>query len=301
MQKQNQAYVYALTAVLFWSTVASAFKLTLEHLEVIQLLFIASLTATSVLFVILLLQGKLVLLKSFRIKAYLKSALMGCFNPFIYYLVLFQAYSLLPAQQAQPLNYTWPVMLALLSVPMLNEKLNLKSIGAILICFIGVLVISTQGDLIGFKFSNAGGALLALGSSVLWALFWILNLKDDRDETIKLFLNFAFGSVFITLAMCVFSDFDFVSPTVVLGAVYIGVFEMGLTFLIWAKALELSETTAQVSKFIYLAPFLSLVFIYFLVGEKILVSTIVGLVLIVTGIVLEQINSAKSSPNPVYK
>ena len=36
-----------------------------------------------------------------------QSLLPGLLNPCLYYLVLFKAYELLPAQQAQALNYSW--------------------------------------------------------------------------------------------------------------------------------------------------------------------------------------------------
>jgi drug/metabolite transporter (DMT)-like permease len=75
----------------------------------------------------------------------------------------------------------------------------------------------------------------------------------------------------------------------ILGAVYIGLFEMGVTFLLWLKALRLSKTTAYVANLIYLTPFLSLLVISIAVGEKILLSTIIGLVFIVGGIILQKL------------
>jgi drug/metabolite transporter (DMT)-like permease len=72
------------------------------------------------------------------------------------------------------------------------------------------------------------------------------------------------------------------------GAVYVGVFEMGITFVLWLKALRLSRTTAQVSNLIYLTPFFALVFINLFVGERILASTVIGLAFIVSGILLQK-------------
>jgi drug/metabolite transporter (DMT)-like permease len=72
-----------------------------------------------------------------------------------------------------------------------------------------------------------------------------------------------------------------------LGAAYVGTFEMGLTFVLWLKALRLSRTTAQVGNLIFLSPLLSLVLIHFLVGEEIFPSTLVGLVLILAGNVIQ--------------
>ena len=43
---------------------------------------------------------------------------------------------------------------------------------------------------------------------------------------------------------------------------------MGVTFVLWMRALSLSRTTAQVSNLVYLAPFLSLVLINVIVGRR---------------------------------
>jgi drug/metabolite transporter (DMT)-like permease len=289
MKNQNKAYIYAFMTVIIWSTVASAFKISLQHLDFLQLLFFSSFVSLIALFLIIVSQGKISSLIKSSKKDYLHSALGGFLNPFIYYIFLFKAYALLPAQEAQPLNYTWPIMLILLSIPLLKQKISLKSLLAICISFFGVFVISTHGNILAFHFSNLNGALLALCTAVIWAMFWILNIKDKRDELIKLFLNFFFGFVYIAIATAVFSKITIPNPKALLGASYVGLFEMGITFVIWAKALNLSETTAKVSRFIYLTPFLSLIVIHFTVGEEILPSTIVGLVFIVLGIIIEQV------------
>jgi drug/metabolite transporter (DMT)-like permease len=293
MKNQKMAYFYAICAVLIWSTVASAFKISLQYLDFLQLLLISAFVSTSILLVILITQNKIKKLVSYSTKEYLHSAFLGFLNPFLYYILLFKAYSLLPAQEAQPLNYTWPIMLVLLSIPLLNQRISLKSIIAIIISFFGVLIISTQGDILGFGFTNLYGAFLALSTAVIWAFFWIYNTKDNRDEITKLFLNFAFGLLYIFIATISFSKLRIPDLKGLLGASYIGFFEMGITFVIWSKAIQLSETTAKVSKLIYLVPFLSLIIVFFVLGEKILISTIVGLVFIVVGIILEQIKKGK--------
>jgi len=205
MEKQKQAYTYAIIAVLLWSTVASAFKISLRYLDFLQLLFCASIISIIILSVVLLIQNKLILFKEYSPRDYLHSALLGFLNPFLYYVVLFKAYSLLPAQEAQPLNYTWPIMLVLLSIPLLKQKIRRKDALAIIIGFIGVVIIGTRGDLTRLRFSNPLGVFLAVGSSVIWALFWIYSVKDARDEVAKLFLNFVFGFIFVLIATLLFS------------------------------------------------------------------------------------------------
>ncbi|MCX5832929.1 MAG: DMT family transporter [Deltaproteobacteria bacterium] len=288
MDSQKKAYLYAILTVLLWSTVASAFKITLRHLNFIQLLFYASFVSMAALFLILLYQGKLRELANFSNREYLYSALLGFLNPFFYYTILFKAYSLLPAQEAQPLNWTWPIMLVLLSIVILKQPIGLMNVIAILISFCGVFVISTRGDVFSFQFTNLPGALLALSSSIIWALFWIYNIKDKRDEVLKLFLNFCFGFLYTLAVVAALGQFYWPPLPGLLGVVYVGLFEMGITFVLWLKALKLSRTTAQVSNLVYAAPFLSLFIIHFIVGEEILLSTVVGLILIVSGVVIQQ-------------
>ena len=295
MKQQRQAYTYALLAILCWSTIGSAFKISLRYLDFLTLLLFSSFVAVAVLFVILLFQDKLNLLKKLKKEDLVNSALLGLLNPFLYYVVLLKAYELLPAQEAGTLNYIWPLALVLLSIPMLKQKITIWSIVAIFVSFAGILIIATHGHILSFKFSSTAGVILALGSAIFWALYWIFNMKDQREEVSKLFLNFCFGFIyiFITIAILRFlgmnwSRYPLLPWQGIAGSVYLGIFEMGITFLLWMMALRLSSTTAKVSNLIYLSPFISLILIQFFVGEAILFSTIIGLGLIVTGIVMQQ-------------
>jgi len=131
------------------------------------------------------------------------------------------------------------------------------------------------------------GIIFALGSAFIWAIFWIFNVRDKRDEVAKLFLNFLFGTIFITIFILSISEKISGEMKGIAEAIYAGIFEMGITFVIWIKALKLSKTSAQVGNLIYLSPFLSLFLIHFLVGEKILLSTPIGLIFIISGIIIQ--------------
>ena len=288
MKNQSKAYIYVGFTILFWGTSASAFKIGLKYLDYFQLLYIATLTTVIFLFFVLLFQRKLKLLKALKTKDYLSSALLGFLNPFLYYVVLFIAYSLLPAQIAQPLNFVWPIILVLLSVPFLKQKLSTRTIIALLLSFIGVVFISSQGNISDMKFANPLGIFLALSSSIIWAVFWLLNIKNNKDEVLKLFLNFLFAFVFISIATIYFSDVVIFNIKGLLAGIYIGLFEMGITFVIWLRALKLAGRTDKIGNLIYLTPFCSLIFISVILGEKIFITTLFGLFLIVTGIFIQQ-------------
>ena len=288
MRDQNKAYLYAVATVLLWSTVASAFKITLRYLDPLQLLLYASLASTSTLALIVIIQGKLRLALSYSKQQYLKSLLLGLLNPCLYYVILFKAYDLLPAQEAQPLNYTWAITLSLLSIPLLKQHIRLQETLAGFVCYAGVLVISTRGNVLDFRLSDPLGVTLALASTIVWALYWIYNTRDDRDAVVGLFLNFTFALPFMFVLCMVFSDLRISSVYGLIGAAYVGLVEMGIAFVFWLIALRLSETTARVANLIFISPFVSLVFIHFLVGEEILPSTPIGLVLIVVGLLIQR-------------
>ncbi len=288
MKRQTQAYLFALTAILFWSTMSSAFSITLRFIDYTLLLLYASLFSLFILFIILLLQKKLSLLKELKLKDYGNSAIMGLLNPFLYYFILFKAYTLLKAQEAGTLNYIWPIVLVLLSVPFLKQKISYKSIIAIIISFFGIIIISTEGHVLTLEFSNISGVSLAAGSAIFWALYWILNMKDKRDDIVKLLLNFCFGFTYILITCLIIGGIELPTKNALLGSIYIGFFEMGITYFLWLKALRLSINTAKVSNLVYLSPFLALIFIRLTVGENILLSTIVGLFFIIGGIILQK-------------
>lgn len=287
MRRQSRAYFYAMTSVLLWSTVASAFKISLRYLSPVELLFYSACFSCCVLFLVLLFQGKLRLLRQADRRTWTTSFLFGLLNPFIYYLILFKAYELLPAQQAQPLNYTWAITLSLLSVPFLGHRLRLLEICAVIVSYFGVLVISTKGNLLALEFDNPLGVMLALGSTVIWALYWIINTRDNRDPVLGLFLNFFCALPCIGLYLLFSEGFRPVAQPGLFGAAYIGCFEMGIAFITWLMALKLTSSTTRIANLIFVSPFLSLILIHFLVGEEILTSSLVGLIFIVGGLLLQ--------------
>lgn len=291
MNNQQKSYLFAGLTILCWVTVPTAFKIALRYQDNFQLLLVSAFVSTLIFGGVLVARGQLKSIFTLTAKEYLFSAILGFLNPFAYYLILFKAYSILPGQVAQPLNMIWPIVLVLISIPLLKQKISIRSIFAMLISFSGVFFISSQGGKGNFSPEQIPGVFLALGSSVLWAFFWILNVRDKRDEVLKLFLNFFFGFIFLLIAMPVMNKSLPSLPEAWLSGVYVGIFEMGLAFIFWMKALQLTDSTDKISNLIYISPFLSLFLIHYIAGEKIYLTTPIGLVLVVSGILFQKITS----------
>ena len=291
---QNKAYLFAGIAIFFWSTVATAFKLALEHLEPIQLVFYSTLFSVIVLFFITLVQGKLNLIKDFSRSDLLRCAFLGLLNPCLYYIILFKGYDILPAQEAMVINFSWPIMIVILSIPILKQTIDIKSFLSIVVCYVGVVVIASKGDVFSMQFESPLGVGYILFTTVLWSLFWLFNTKNSNDSLVSLFLIFLFSLPYILVIVYFSNSFIIPSTKGFIGSAYIGLFEMGISVVLWQLALKTSTTVSRVASLVFITPFLSLLILHFVLKETILASTIFGVILICLGLILQKYFSRKN-------
>lgn len=298
VSSERSALLYGLAAVLLWSTVATAFKLTLQEFSPIQMLFVASLVSVAVLLLICTMQGTLPQLISTFLANPKYFILLGLINPLGYYLILFKAYDLLPASQAQPLNYSWAITLTLMAALFLGQKIRKQDWLACALGYLGVLIIATKGDVFALSFDSPLGVGLALLSTLLWASYWILNAKNKADPILVVLLGFLVSLPFSALLVW-YEGFGWetISMKGWFAVTYVGLFEMGVTFVFWLTALKRTQNTAKVSNLIFLSPFISLILLSQIIGETIYPSTLIGLVCILLGLVVQQIKFKKRKIN----
>ncbi|MBE1277066.1 DMT family transporter [Enterovibrio baiacu] len=279
---------YGLAAVLLWSTVATAFKITLTYMDPIQMLAAASVVSALSLAAIAAWKGTLSTLTTTFSKRPLYYLMLGLINPLIYYLVLFKAYDLLPASQAQPLNYSWAITLTLMAALFMGQKIRKQDWIAAVLGYAGVVVIATKGDVLALNFDSPLGVGLALLSTLLWAGYWILNAKNQADPVIGLLLGFLLSLPFSIGLSLYTSDWSGIPWQGWLAVSYVGLFEMGITFVLWLNAIKLASNTARISNLIFISPFISLLLLATIIGEQIHPTTLVGLLMIVAGLLVQQ-------------
>ncbi len=291
---ERRALGFGLSAVLLWSTVATAFKLTLAEFTPIQMLCIASIVSAIALIIVCGVQGKLNQLSDTFLSNPYYYLLLGLINPLAYYLILFKAYDLLPASQAQAINYSWAITLTLMAAVFLGQKVRVKDWIACALSYFGVIVIATKGDILGLNFESPLGVGLALLSTLLWAGYWILNTKNKADPVVGVLLGFLVAIPFaIAISLYEGASWQQVSPQGWLSVTYVGLFEMGITFVLWLSALKSTQNTARISNLIFASPFVSLILLATIIGEEIHPTTLIGLVLIIGGLVIQQIKFGK--------
>lgn len=289
MKTENKAIVYAFLAVLSWSTVATAFKVALTYLSHFEMLLVACLTSLLIFTLLITFQRKWRLVASLTNRQWAYFAGIGLLNPVAYYLVLFKAYDLLPAQVAQPINYAWPIVLLIMLALFAGQPIPKKKYIGMFLSLAGVALISLGGGGTVDMSLSVSGLLLAALSAVLWATYWMVNnlKKEQADGSVVLFVTFLFGSLYL-LAGAFFVGADLNTLPGVLSGMYVGAFEMGIPFIFFGLAMRKTNNPALINQICYLSPFMSLFFISVVLGEQIVITTYVGLILIVLGIVYNQ-------------
>jgi drug/metabolite transporter (DMT)-like permease len=280
--QERQALLAALAAVLMWSTVATGFKLGLAVLAPVQLLLAGTLISAAVFAVAATVTG------SWQIdrRSTLEAAAFGLINPCLYYVVLFEAYDRLPAQIAQPLNYTWAITLALLAVPLLGQRLARRTLAGILISYTGVVVLLTQGGFADLGGLSWIGVVLALASTLLWASYWLLNVRSTSNPLSLLALSFLIAIPVLATTCVLGPGLPPVSWETLAYGSWVGLVEMGVTFLLWQRALRITNHAGRIGQLIFLSPFISLVLIGAVLGETIHVTSWIGLGIIVVGLLV---------------
>lgn len=288
MSKNKLVYIYVALAILLWASTPVVGKLLVQKITNIQLIFYSFIFSVLSLFLIVLTQGKLKILQSYSKKDYLKMAGAGFIGVYLYYIFFFGALMCAPAQEAFIVNYLWPVMVVIFGILILKEKISFLKILGIILGFIGVYVVIVRGSLLNFSFTNIKADLLAILGAVSYGLFSILGKKYNYERLTSMLIYYFFGFIFVLITILLFSYIPKISLTQLLGTLWLGVVTGALAFVFWFKSLEYGNT-AKMANLVFLTPFLSLVYICVLLGERILLASFIGLIIVVSGILIQSL------------
>ncbi len=286
MNKSKLAYIYISFAILGWASTAAVVKLLVQELSNLQVIFYSFIFSVISLFGIVLFQKKLHLLKQYSKKDYLKMMGLGTLGCFIYFILFFGAFMYASAQEVFIINYLWPIMVVMFAIIILKERLSPLKILGILLGFFGVYIVATQGNLLSFSFTNLKADVLAILGAVSYGLFSVLGKKYNYERFTSMLIYYITGFILITITVFFFSSFPKLTFLQLIGIVWLGIFSNALPYVFWFKALEYGDTS-RMANLIFLTPFLSLVYIYILLTEKILLASFIGLAAIVAGILVQ--------------
>ncbi|CCJ34123.1 DMT family transporter [Caloramator australicus] len=188
------------------------------------------------------------------------------------------------ASTAAVVMSTNPIFMVIFSYFILGERINKRTIGAIIISFIGVLFIFNP-----LKLSyDIKGMLIALLAAVTFSLYSVLSKKriSKYGGYIFNFFSFLLGDIVLFILLLLFKVpiLQSISSKNIPVLLYMGIFITGLGYIFYLYAIE--KTTAAISSFVFfikpaLAPILSVL----MLGEKISFNVVLGIMFIILGTV----------------
>lgn len=290
MELGKSAYLYLSMVILLWSISPAVATVALEELSNFQLLFYVNLIAVIMLFTLNAILGKLPLFQKYTKENFLRMFGMGFLGLFLYYIFLYGSFELAPTGEANIINYLWPVFVVIFSILILKEKFNCTTILAILLSFLGAMLVFSKGEMSAPDGANAVGYLLAFAAAIVYGLFSVLGKKLYFDKFTSMLAYYVSSFILIVPTMLLISGFAIPqSPSTLLALLFLGGLSSSVGFVFWFKALALGDTH-KIANLAYITPFLALVFVYFINGEATPLISILGLILILAGILLQSRN-----------
>jgi drug/metabolite transporter (DMT)-like permease len=280
-----RGYLFVVLATLMWASTAAVTRLLLDSLVNVQVLLVSAFLAFLALVVVSALTGRLGAIRSYGAMDYARFAGMAMIGVFAYRFLFQESLEFMPAQEAFIINYTWPLMVVISAVVMLREPLTSRTLVVMALSFLGVVIIATKGHLVSLQLSLKGIGF-ALAGAVSYGVFSALGKQHDDDRLVSTTLYYGFASLYALAATVATSHIPSLSLAQLGGLAWLGVFPSGLAFVCWGLALKHGDT-ARMSNVVFITPFLSSIYVYLLVGEPILESSLVGLTVIVAGIVIQ--------------
>ena len=281
----DNPYILMAIILILWGTFAGVSKLSLKSIDGFQLQFYLFFIAFIEMTVICIYNGKIKELKDLPKKDIIKISAFAV-PSYLYYIFYLLSLMMIPAVEASMLNYLYPIMIVIFAIPINKEKLNLNKILSLIIGFIGVIIILTNGNFRSIKISNIAGDMLAIGAAISWGIFSNLGKKNSADTVLSNYIYTTVTFILSAAALLLFSKLTLPGWKTLLGLAWLSTSNIVLSYYLWFKALK-SAPSALIASISFLTPFISLFFIMVIVGEKVTIMQITGLIIILSGTALQ--------------
>ena len=200
----------------------------------------------------------------------------------------FSAIEASSASTAVVLMYTAPVIVMVFSVAFLGEKFNIAKLVSVVLVTVGCALVS--GIIGGLKFS-VFGIILGLFAGVAYSSYNLvtrIQMMKGMKSTSSTLYGFVFMAVISLIVTNPAETFDVAvkaSPTAIPLMIGIGVVTCVLPYLFYTLALrDIPAGTA--SSLAVVEPVAATLFSVFIFGEKLDITSIIGIVLILSAVLI---------------
>jgi probable blue pigment (indigoidine) exporter len=216
-----------------------------------------------------------------------KAAVLGALNIGVFFALLFYAAYRLPGGVAATLGAVQPLVVAALAVPILGQRLRLRTVALGLAAVLGVsLLVLRAGaalDALGIAAGFAATAAMAFGV--------VLTKRWGRPASLTAFTgwNLSFGGLLVLpVALFVEGLPDTVSLTNVGGYAYLALVNTALAYALWLRGLERLPVT-NVAFLALASPVVATVAGWLVLSQTLTPWQLLGLVLALGSLVAAQL------------
>lgn len=272
MQKNsNLIYILMTIAAFFWAGAFIAGKFGVGELSAVSLTFFRFFFASIILFVVMVKREK----KNWRLKGkdWIPVLITGLVGMVGYHIFFFTALRYTQASNASILAATNPIMTAVLAAIFLQETLEFKRLGALLLALAGVVLTISNWDLsVLYNLSFNKGDLIMLLAVFCWAVYSVFVKKVMHRYSPLILTTYSF--IVCTVVLFPFVAWEFfhgaisgVSLASWTSVLYMAIFPTVIGYLIQQMAIkEIGASKAAI--FINLVPVFSIILATLILKEE---------------------------------
>lgn len=293
MKIKNRLLVYALNilAMVFWAFSFIWYKDVYQYLQPFTTILTRLVISAVLLFIVSASIGKLQKINFRDFKLILGLAL---FEPFLYFVGESLGMQLVTPTTGAVIIALIPLLVPIFAYLFLKERLSVKNIVGVLLSFFGVLLVIVTRN---FELAASSKGLMLMGLAVVAAIFYSILLKRLTDLynplTLIAWQNLIGAILFLPLVLF-FDIKDWNSGMISIGSLIpilkLAIFASSFAFLFYSNAVQvLGAVRANI--FTNLIPVFTATFSFVFLNEKLIFQNILGIVLVIVGLVLSQVNS----------
>ena len=293
MSKQVKTYGAVILAMIFWSFSFIWFKIANKTFHPITIVFIRLLFSVIIMTVFLVVTGNYMKIKKGDRKLFL---MLAVFEPFFYFLGESFGLTYVSATVCSVLIATIPVFATIGAWLIFKEKLKTINYAGIIISFIGVLVfiLNIDGSL-SFEIKGLGLLLLAVLSAVGYNLT-LSRLVENYSAVYIVNVQNLIGAVLFLPLFLIFDFKSFISTPFSFNMfrpiIELSIFASCGAFILFAWSVRnMGITKANV--FSNCIPVFTALFSFILMGEKLTIQNISGMIIVIAGLLMSQMSGRR--------
>jgi len=290
MTNKQKGTLYVLICIALWALIPVVAKLGQAGLDNHQFLFWSSLVSFLVLSCAVVFTGNFHFIKKYTMKEWVYYVFLGLLGTYIYYLFLYLGYSKASGMEVLVIQYTWPLLIVLLSLFILKEQLTIKKSLSIVLGFSGVLFVLSKGNVQNIEINNASVIALVGAGAFCFALFSVLSKQVKQEPLGVITVYFLSACIASFISMLSFSEFATPSSTEFLPILLNGILVNGFSYVFWLMALRNAEAS-YLAPFSFITPVLSGIYLIIFFDEPFISAYGIGLALVVAGGLTHSINA----------